>query len=250
MLNEPTMDKLRDMRLRGMLAAFEEQLTQPGLYADLDFAERFAHVVDKEWLVRQDNQLRRRLTTARLKDKTACIEDVDYRHARGLDRKVFKSLASCDWVRRRQNCIITGPTGCGKTFLGCALSDRTCREGFTVQYIRVPRLPHALSAARADGTYIKLLDKLARVQLLMLDDWGIAPLSDLDRRDILEVFDDRHGNVSTLITSQLPVTEWHDYLADPTLADAILDRVVHNAHRLELHAKGGSMRERMKPGRS
>lgn len=248
MPTESTLDKLREMRLGGMLAALEQQLEQPALYADASFEERVTLLVEKEWTVRQERRLRRRLTTAKLKEQTACVEDLNYRHARGLDRSIVRTLATNDWIRRHQNLFIQGPAGCGKTHLACAFSDQACRDGFTALYFRAPRLSQQLAAARTDGSYMKLLKKLACVDLLVIDDWGLVPLTDLDRRDILEIFDDRHGSASTLITSQLPVESWHDYLADPTLADAILDRVIHNAHRLKLHAKGGSMRERLNPG--
>lgn len=247
MMNNQTLDKLRDLRLTGMVEAYEDQLARPAMVADLSFEERFGLLVDHEHTLRMERRLRRRLKDAKLKDRAAALEDVDYKHPRGLDRKLMASLSGCDWIRRRQNVLITGPTGCGKTFLSCALANRACRDGFTTRYYRFPRLLHALAIARADGTYASLLGKLARTDLLVLDDWGLAPMTDIDRRDLLEILDDRHPGRSTLVTSQLTLDAWHEYIDDPTLADGILDRLVHNAHKLQLRLKGESMRERLRP---
>ena len=196
-------------------------------------------LVYREVIFRQNRLLAGRMRRAGLRQQAA-VEDIDFRHPRGLDRSVVLSLASCQWVRSRRNCLITGPTGVGKTYLACALGQKACREGCTVRYARVGRLLGELMAARLDGSYLDKLRDLARVDLLLLDDWGVAPLTDDNRRDLLELLDDRYDCKSTLVTSQVPVEKWHAYLADPTLADAILDRLVHNAHRLAL--TGESMR--------
>jgi len=242
MLDEQTHQKLTDMRLYAMAAAFAEYLDAPR-NDGLSFGARFALFVDRQWVARQEKRLERRLKTAKLREQ-ACIADIDYRQPRGLDREVVEQLASCNWVRQHQNLILTGATGVGKTWLSCAFSHRACMDGFSARYFRVPRLLHDLSIARADGSYAKLLEKLARIQLLILDDWGLTTLGAQQRRDILEILEDRYQRRSTIITSQLPVKTWHDYIGEPTLADAILDRVVHSAHRIEL--RGPSMRKNSK----
>lgn len=238
MFEHPTLDKLATLKLTGMLQALQEQ-RQMNAYAELSFEERLGMLVDREVTVRQNRLLAGRRRRAGLRQQAA-VEDIDFRHPRGLDRSVILSLASCQWVRNRRNCLITGPTGVGKTYLACALGEKACREGCSVRYARVGRLLGELAAARLDGSYLDNLRSLARVDLLLLDDWGGAPLSDDSRRDLLEILDDRYDRKSTLVTSQLPVEKWHAYLADPTLADAILDRLVHNSHRLTLI--GESMR--------
>ena len=239
MLQHPTLRKLYELNLAGMVCGLQEQMNNPA-YGDLSFEERLGLLVDREAIERQNRRMAAKLKRARLR-QSAAVEDVDFRHPRGLDRSVLLSLASCQWLRSRQNCLITGPTGVGKTYLACALAQKACREGCTAYYARTPRLLQELSIARADGTFARRLAALARLDLLVLDDWGIAPLSDEHRRDLLEILDDRYDRRSTLLTSQLPVERWHDYIADPTLADAILDRLVHNAHRIAL--KGESMRK-------
>ncbi len=248
MLMEPTFTRLRELKLYGMLAGLQEQLAQPS-HGELSFEERVALLVDREWTHRQDSRLKRRLKDARLKHTAACVEDIDFRHPRGLDRSVVRTLLTGEWLRRKQNVLITGPTGCGKTWLACAFANLACRQGFTSYYSRITRLLNALAMARADGSYARLLDRLARVDLLLVDDWGIAPLTDLDRRDLLEILDDRHGSRSTIVTSQLPVPAWHDAVGDPTLADAILERLVHNAHKLPLKLAGKSMRDGLDPAK-
>ena len=237
MLTEQTFQLLSSMRMLGFARALREQLDGDG-YDHLAFDERVAMLVDTEHADRESRKLTRRLQQAKLREK-ACLEDVDYKHARGLDKAMVRRLATCKWVDKHQNVILTGPTGVGKTYIACALADQVCREGMTAIYRRMPRLLHELLVARADGSYSKLLARFAKTDVLVLDDWGIAPLSDQERRDLLEVFEDRHGARSTVIATQLPVDAWHAYIGEPTIADAILDRLVHNAHRLDLN--GGSM---------
>jgi DNA replication protein DnaC len=238
MLLHPTLEKLHALNLQGMLLALKEQAQIPEA-ARLSFEERLGLLVDRELDERQNRALAARLKKARLR-QSAVIEDIDFRHPRGLDRTLILSLASCQWVNKRENCLITGPTGVGKSYLACALAQKACRERCSVRYVRASRLLQEMGAARADGTYSRCLAALARVDLLVLDDWGLAPLADEQRRDLLEILDDRYDRLSTMITSQLPVEHWHDYIGHPTLADAILDRVVHNSHRIEL--SGESMR--------
>lgn len=241
MLNQQTLAALKALRLDGMAAAFEEQLANP-THAGLSFEERFGLLVDRETTWRDAKRLKLLLQKAKLKDSRACLEDVDYHGERGLDRGQIASLASCDWIRRGQALIVTGATGCGKTWLACAFANQACRQGLSAQYVRAPRLFQELSIARADGSFKFKLAALARVDLLVIDDWALAPLTAADRSDLLEVLDDRVNARATLITSQLPVTHWHEYIDHPTLADAILDRVVHNSHRIKLG--GRSIRER------
>jgi DNA replication protein DnaC len=223
-----------------MAEAFREMLSRPDS-GGLSFSERLGLLVDKEWLRREENRLDRRLKAARLK-MPASVEEVDHRTPRGLDRDVFLDLAGGDYLRHKHNVILTGATGLGKTYLACALADKACRDGFSARYCRLPRLTFELALARADGSYLKLLGTLAKVDLLILDDWGLAPLEGQAQHDLLEVIDDRAQVRSTLVASQVPVSDWHCLLADPTVADAVLDRLVHNAVRIDL--KGGSMRKK------
>jgi DNA replication protein DnaC len=239
LLTHPTTERLRDLGLAGMARALEEMRRQPDSAA-LDFEERLALLVDRERLERDTKRLQTRLRFAGLRVQ-ATPEDVDYRAARGLDRALFQTLTSGVWVERHENVLVTGPTGTGKTWLSCALGHRACRDNRSVLYHRVPRLMENLGLARGDGRYARMLKSLARVQVLILDDWGITPLTAEQRRDLLEIVDDRHGRASTVVTSQLPVAHWHEHIGNPTIADAVLDRLVHIAHRIEL--KGESLRK-------
>jgi len=240
MLNHPTLDKLQAMRLTGMLKALIEQAAMPDIDA-LSFEERLGLLIDREMTEREDRRLKTRLRQAKLK-QNACVEEIDYRHPRGLDKSLMRDLIQCQWIKRHLNLLITGPTGVGKTWIGCALAQKACREGYTALYLRLPRLLQELSIAKGDGTYAKLLVRLAKVDVLILDDWGLSRLIAEQRRDLLEIMEDRHDNRSTIVTSQLPLEKWHNSIGDPTMADAILDRLVHNAYKINL--KGESMRKR------
>jgi DNA replication protein DnaC len=241
MMTHPTLERLHELRLSGMATALEEQL-QSSAAADLSFEERLALLLERETTWRDNRRLQRLLQEARLRIPSAAPEDIDFRSARGLDRSVLLRLTSADWVRQHQVVLIVGPTGVGKSYLACALGQAACRNGLSTRYFRLGRLLGDLALARADGSYAKLLTKLARTELLILDDWGLAPLADVERRDLLEILEDRYRAKATLLTSQLPLEHWHDYIGSPTLADAILDRLVHGAHKITL--KGGSMRKR------
>lgn len=240
MLTHPTVDKLQALKLNGMTAALTDQLQMPDI-EELSFDERLGLLVDRELTVRDNRRLSSRLRRARLKHQAA-LEDIDYRHQRGLDKALLQALASCRWVKEHLNILITGPTGVGKTWLACALAQKACREGYTALYLRLPRLLQELAIAKGDGRYPKLLSMLAKTEVLILDDWGLVPMNPEQRRDLLEILEDRYGARSTLATSQLPLDKWHDLIGDPTLADAILDRLVHNAYKIDL--KGASMRKR------
>jgi DNA replication protein DnaC len=243
MLNHPTVDQLHQLRLFGMARALAGQAQTPAI-TQLSFEERLGLLVDGESAERASRQNATRLKRAKLK-QAATPEDVDYRHPRGLDRALFARLMSGAWVSAHQNILICGPTGVGKTFLACALANQACRQSHSVLYVRLPRLLPALAIGRGDGSYAKSLSQLARTEVLVIDDWALAPLTDEGRRDLLEIFDDRHGTRSTIITSQLAVKHWHTSIGDPTLADAILDRLVHQAHTLDLD--GESLRKKEKP---
>ena len=239
MLTQPTLDHMNAMKMFFMVDAFQRQLATTQSSA-LNFEERLGLLIDAEWSGREQRKLDQRLRTARLRH-SASIEDIDFKAHRGLSRDLVLALGRGDWLRERQNLLITGPTGVGKSYLACAFAERTCRSGFTALYLRAPRLYQELAVSRGDGSYGRLLARLTRTQLLIIDDWGLAPLKDQERRDLLEVVEDRYERASTLITSQLPIKAWHEVIGDATLADAICDRLVHCAHRLEL--KGPSLRE-------
>jgi len=240
MLKHPTLDKLQQLRLFGMYQALCEQMNLPEIDS-LSFEERLGLLVDREITEREDRRMKTRLRQAKLKHH-ACVEDIDYRAPRGLDKALTLQLASCRWVHEGLNLIINGPTGVGKTWIACAMAQKACREGYTALYLRLPKLFQALSLAHGDGRFPKLMSAFAKTDLIILDDWGLAKLTAEQRRDLLELLDDRHGNRSTIVTSQLPVDHWHEIIGDPTLADAILDRLIHNAYRINL--KGESLRKR------
>jgi len=239
MLANHSHERLLALRLTGMAKAFDDQLRQADIDA-LSFEGRLALMIDREVTERENRRLVTRLKFACLR-QAAVIEDIDLRTARGIDRALFAKLVDGDWISRKQNLLITGATGTGKSWIACALGHKTCRDNRSVLYHRLPRLFEALALARGDGRYQRLLKALSRVELLILDDWGLAPLTGEQRRDLLEIVDDRNQRGSTIITSQMPVENWHEVIADPTIADAVLDRIVHNAYRLEL--KGDSMRK-------
>lgn len=239
MQHEQLITQMRSLKLLGMADAFEQQLEQPGTHSDLSFDERLSLMIDRETTSRGNTRVARLLKAAKLKLQ-ASPEDIDYRHPRGLQKSAFAALLSSQWIAGHQNVLITGPTGCGKTYLGCVLATQACRHGYSVRYFRTSRLLEELSIAHGDGRFAKLIGQLARTDLLVLDDWGLEKMTLGQRNDVLELMEDRHGSRSTLITSQLPVKNWHDAIGDATLADAILDRLVHHSHRLAL--KGQSMR--------
>ncbi len=240
MLNEPTLEKLKAMRLDGLATAWAEQQQQPKA-AELSFDERLGLLVDAEWMHRENKKMKRALREAKLRLAQACIEDIDYSARREIDKAVVRQLASCRWIEEHQAVLITGMTGTGKSYLACALAHQACRKGFRAVYRRASRLFDELKLARADGTYPRVLARLARVDVIVIDDFAVAPVTDAQRADLLELLEDRYGARSTIVTSQLPPAQWHDYLADPTLADAICDRLLNNAHRLVL--KGPSKRK-------
>jgi len=240
MLNQQTIEKLHLMKLAGMAVALQEQSAQPDMDR-LSFEERFGLIVDRQWTWKEDYRMQRYLKNAKLK-LNACIEDIDYKSPRGIDQSVIMKLITCDWIKKHQNIIVTGPTGVGKTFIACALANKACREGYRSFYIRSPRFSYQMALARGDGSYGKTINKLSKAHVLVIDDLGLAPMTDTERRDLLEVIEERHEHASTIVVSQLPVDHWHEQIGDPTIADAMLDRLIHNSHKIAL--KGGSLRKK------
>jgi DNA replication protein DnaC len=237
----PILENLKSLRLLGMMKALENQLAQPEV-ENLSFENRLGLLVDHEIAVRDNRRLQTRLRTATLK-QIASMENIDYKHPRGVDKKLLATLANCQWITAHRNILIVGHTGAGKTYLACALAHKACMEGFSSRYIRLPKLFAELAIAKGDGSYIKRLKDLAKIDVVILDDWGLSTINDEQRRDLLEIIDDRHEKGSTIVTSQLPVKLWHEHIGDATLADAILDRLIHNSFKIEL--KGESMRKLM-----
>ena len=239
MMTNATLETLRELKLLGMVRALEEQMAMPDAKS-MSFDERLGLLVDREESDRRTRRYKSRIKKAKPRE-TAFIEDIDFSIPRGLDKGVLLALAGCDWIRRCQNVAITGPAGVGKSYLACALLNNACKEGFTAMYVRVPRLMSDIWKARADGTYQKLMSQLAKTDVLLLDDWALTSLSIEDAREMLEIFEDRHAVRSTIMTSQIPPDKWHGVIPDPTLADAIMDRLIHRAHKIAL--TGGSVRK-------
>lgn len=241
MFNQATIDKLNSMKLYGMAQAFQAYLENPH-NNELSFDERFGMIVDKEMMTKENRRLTTLLRKARLRQSQAAIEDIDFKADRGLSRDQIMTLSRGDWIKHKQNIIITGPTGAGKTYIACALVNSACKDGVSSYYIRLPLLLKELSVGTNDGSYGKILTKFSRIRLLIVDDWGFDQLTDKQRIAYLDIIEDRHNISSTIICSQLPVEKWHDNIGDPTVADAICDRLIHNAHRIKL--KGESMRKK------
>ena len=240
MLTHPILDEINTLKLTGMYKALSDQLNMPDIES-MDFMTRLGLMVDRETTERANRRLQTRLKKARLRQQ-ACFEDIDFRTPRGLDKQLILSLASCDWIKKANNILLTGATGTGKSYLACALAHKACLKGYSVRYTRLPRLMEEIGISRADGSYGKLMLDLARTDLIILDDWGLAAMTRPQRHDLLEILEDRNSLRSTIVTSQLPVESWHEYIGDPTLADAILDRLVHSAYKINL--KGESMRKK------
>ncbi len=243
MLIEQTYDKLSQMKLFGMLGAVKERLSSPS-HQDLSFTELLGLIVDDEWLYRENRKLTTRLKGAKFKERDACLEGIDYRASRGIKKNQVLELAQNRWITARQNILITGPAGSGKSYLAQAFGNNACRQGNTTYYVRVPKLMYAFIQARADGSYGSFLKKLAKYKVLILDDFGLSPLSETEKQDLLELAEDRYGTGSTVVTSQLPVKAWHEYLGGGRIADAFLERIVHNAHRINLNAQESMRKEK------
>lgn len=241
MLKNPTIENLRALKLNGMLKALEDQETVSNI-AELSFNDRLGLLVDAELLSRNNTPLQSRLRSARLR-LSACIEDIEVKSGRGLDKTNLLALATCDWLRLHRNVLVTGPTGSGKTYISCAIAQKACREGYSAVYERASKLFHDLALAKADGSYFSTLRTLSKKDLLVIDDFALAPLTDEQRRDLLEIMEDRYNRRSTIIVSQVPVDHWHEIIGDPTIADAILDRLVHNAHKIQLRTKVSKRKE-------
>jgi DNA replication protein DnaC len=239
MLNEQTITKMNSLKLFGMVKGFTGRTARAD-HAELSHAEFVGLLVDDEKTYRENKKLQRLLKDAKLKQQ-ACLEDVDYNHPRGLTKQVILQLSTQEWLVRKQNVLISGPTGAGKSFLACALGNQACRAGYSTSYLRLPRLFECLFAARADASHMRLISRTAKIQVLVLDDFGLSTLTDTERKDLLEIIEDRYGSGSTIIASQLPITEWHRVIGEPTIADAICDRILYNAYKIEL--KGESMRK-------
>ena len=247
MLREQTFEKLNSLKLHGMAQAFEQQLENPDS-SELGFEDRMAMLIDAQWLWRENHAIKNRLRHATLK-KQASIENINYRHTRQLERSMIQSLASCDWIRQHHNVVISGPSGIGKTYICCALLEKACREGFSARYVSAPKFFRNLATAYADGSFDRMLKKLARTDVIAIDDWGLTPLTDMQKQHLLEVLDDRCGSQSTVVASQFVIDKWHDLVGSPTLADAIMERILSNSYRIEL--KGETIRpvkEGLKPG--
>ena len=240
MLAEETRKKLSDLRLHGVLRGLDEQRNNEE-FQQLNFEDRFGLLIDREWEERESRKLTRLLQKAKFKYPKACLEDLSYQPSRGLNRSVVQQLASGRWIREAQKVVITGATGCGKTYVACALGNKACRLGYSVMYFRVQRLLQELLVARADGSVERVLTRIAKADLLILDDWGLVPFNGDNRSDMLDIIEEREAIKATMIASQIPVAQWHDSIGEPLMADAILDRLVHTAHRIEL--KGESMRK-------
>lgn len=247
MLREQTFEKLNSLKLHGMSQAFEQQLNNPDS-SELGFEDRLAILVEAQWLWRENHAIKSRLRNATLKMQ-ATIENINYRHARQLERSMIQSLSSCDWVRQHHNVAISGPSGIGKTYICCALLDKACREGFSARYVSAPKFFRRLAIAYADGSFDRMLAKLAKTDVIAIDDWGLTPLTDMQKQHLLEVLDDRCSRKSTIVASQFVIDKWHDLVGSPTLADAIMERILSNSYRIDL--KGETIRpvrKGLKPG--